>query len=154
MSTDTPVGADRQGQTGSLLIAGFFVLAGAITLYDTTRYTDVDSMVFPRAAATLLIICSLLSLVSTWLRPSAEPGFGQGSWWRRLLLVASMLGACLLMPVIGFLGAGCVAFVGGLIAAMHLRWSAATAFRYGGSGLIIMVGFYALFRYALHVPLP
>jgi hypothetical protein len=139
---------------GSLIVSAFFVLAGAITLYDTSTYTDIDSKVFPQAAAILLIVCSSIAFVMTLLRPSVDEGFGRGVWWRRVLLVVTMLLTCFAMPYVGFLAAGVIAFIGGLIAAMHDRWSAKTLWLYWGSGAVLMVAFYSLFRYALHVPLP
>lgn len=158
-----PIQNPSTRQIGSLLVAAFFVIAGAVTLYDTTSYSDIDSKVFPRAAAILLIVCSLASILMSLLRTnrasasttdSNEPGFGEGSWWRRCLLVASMLSACVVMPYVGFLAAGTIAFAGGLIAGMHQRWTAKTIAVYAGSGAVLMVGFYALFRFALSVPLP
>ena len=146
--------AHAKRSIGSVIVAGFFVLAGIVTLYDTTSYSDVDSMVFPRAAAVALVICSLLSLVFGMLKPLHEPGFGRGTWWRRVLLVASMLLACFVMPLIGFLPAGILAFAGCMLASMHQRWSILISALYFASGLLIMIGFYSLFRYALHVPLP
>lgn len=145
---------DTKRDIGALLIAALFILAGVVTLYDTNSYSDIDSKVFPRAAAIVLIICSMLSIVSGILKPSKEEGFGVGSWWRRVLLVASMLIACLVMPRIGFLPAGILAFSGCLIASMHQTWSVTKITLYAVSGLLIMIGFYSLFRYALHVPLP
>lgn len=151
------------GQIGSLVVAAFFVFAGAVTLYDTTSYSDIDSRVFPRAAAIVLIVCSLASIVYSLLRTatasegsahSNEPGFGEGSWWRRCLLVASMLAACVAMPYVGFLAAGSIAFAGGLLAGMHQQWTAKTLAVYAGSGAVLMMGFYVLFRFALSVPLP
>lgn len=146
--------ATQGSNLGSLIVSIFFVLAGFLTLYDTTSYSDVDSSVFPQAAAILLIICAMVSTIQNFLRPQADEGFGPGSWWRRLLLVIAMLLTCFAMPYIGFLFAGLIAFVGSMIAAMHDRWSAKTAIIYMGSGVLIMVGFYVLFRYALLVPLP
>jgi len=145
---------DAKRSIGSLIVAGFFVIAGAVTLYDTASYSDMDSKVFPRAAAVALIVCSILSLISGMLKPIPEPGFGRGSWWRRLLLVASMLLACFVMPSIGFLPAGILAFAGAMVASMHQQWSMMSAALFSASGLLIMIGFYSLFRYALHVPLP
>jgi hypothetical protein len=62
--------------------------------------------------------------------------------------------ACLIMPFSGFLPATAVAFVGGLIAARHEGWDARSAIVFAASGIFIMAGFYALFRFALGVPLP
>jgi hypothetical protein len=139
---------------GSLIVSSLFVLAGFITLYDTTSYSDIDSIVFPRAAAILLIICATSSIILNFIRPSADEGFGRGSWWRRILLVVTMLLTCFAMPYLGFLAASAIAFTGGMIAAMHDVWSRKTILLYAGSSLVTMVAFYVLFRFALHVPLP
>lgn len=143
-----------QSKIGSLLISAFFVCAGVITLWDTQKYTDIDSQVFPRTVAIVLVICALIAFITTMIKGDESEGFGQGTWWRRLLLVASLLIACALMPQIGFLWAGIVSFVGGLIAAMHDKWTVKAALIYGLSGLVIMSAFYALFKFVLLVPLP
>lgn len=145
---------ETKGVVGSQIVAIVFIVVGSLTIYDTYSYTDIDSKVFPRTAAILLIVCASLSLFATWLKPLQEEGFGKGSWWRRLLLVGSMLIACMLMPFIGFLYASFVAFGGGLVAAMHMRWSPIKLALYVGSGIALMVGFYTLFTVALNVPLP
>jgi hypothetical protein len=139
---------------GTLLIASLFIGLGLVTLYDVTTYSDTDSVVFPTFVAYALIFCSVLVILYSWLRPSRDNGFGSGDWWRRLLLVATMLIACLIMPFSGFLPATAVAFVGGLIAARHEGWDARSAIVFAASGIFIMAGFYALFRFALGVPLP
>jgi len=58
------------------------------------------------------------------------------------------------MPLTGFLPAAAIAFFGALIAAMHKRWSVRLVLVYGVSGMVLMGGFYALFRYGLNMPLP
>jgi len=152
---DTMSDAARAGSsTGTLLVSLFFIVAGIVTLYDTTTYTDVDSKVFPRAAAILLILAATISLVTDLVRGARESGFGNGDWWRRLLLVGAMLACCLAMPLTGFLPAAAIAFLGALVAAMHQRWTARHVLIYGVSGAVLMGGFYALFRYGLNVPLP
>ncbi len=139
---------------GSLCVSLLFVLVGAVTLFDTLSYSDVDSKVFPRAAAILLILASVVSIVLTLLKPVADEGFGSGAWWRRALLISAMLIACLLMPKLGFVTSSAVAFLGALLAAMHDQWTARTAFVYIVSGFIVVGGFYALFQFGLNVPLP
>lgn len=143
-----------QGHIGSLIVSAFFVFAGAVTLYDTTGYSDRDSQVFPQAVAIILIITAALSFIIRFLKPSDEGGFGRGIWWRRVLLIAGMFLACFLMPSIGFLAAGAVAFAGGLIAAMHDKWAAKTVLLYWGCGAVILVAFYSVFKFVLSVPLP
>jgi len=142
------------GSIGSFIVSAFFIIAGIVTLYDTMSYTDIDSKVFPRAAAIVLIICAGASLIFGVIKPTAEEGFGHGSWWRRVLLVITMLISCVAMPYLGFLAASAIAFAGGLIAAMHDKWTTKKLLLYWGSGALIMVAFYVLFKMVLQVPLP
>jgi hypothetical protein len=78
---------------GTLIVAGLFVALGLITLNDVTGYSDTDSIVFPSFVAYALIFMSVLVIIYSWLKPNPDNGFGQGNWWRRLLLVASMIAA-------------------------------------------------------------
>ena len=144
----------NQSKIGSLLISAFFVFAGIITLWDAQKYTDVDSQVFPQTVAIVLIICATIAFITSFIRGDESEGFGEGTWWRRVLLIISLLAACAAMPYIGFLLSGIISFAGGLIAAMHDKWSAKSAFIYGLSGLVMMSAFYTLFRFVLLVPLP
>ncbi len=146
--------ARSQGQLGSLIVSAMFVLAGAVTLYDTLSYTDRDSRVFPQTVAIILIVCASISFIMRFIKPTGEGGFGQGIWWRRVLLISTMVLTCLVMPIVGFLPAGIIAFAGGLIAAMHDRWTLPNILIYWGAGGIIMLVFYTLFKFVLNVPLP
>lgn len=146
--------SSNTGQLGSLLTSLFFVCAGLITLYDTLSYSDRDSQVFPQTVGTILVITASISFLTRFLNPKSEGGFGRGIWWRRVLLIVTMFLMCILIPKIGFLPAGAVAFVGGLIAAMHEGWSPKTLLLYPISGAIVITGFFALFKFVLHVPLP
>jgi hypothetical protein len=139
---------------GTLAVASLFIGLGLVTLYDVTTYSDRDSVVFPTFVACALIFCSVLVIIRSWLWPNPHNGFGSGDWWRRLLLVVTMLAACLVMPFSGFLPATAIAFAGGLVAARHEGWDARSALVFAASGVFIMAGFYALFRFALGVPLP
>lgn len=145
---------EKNHDWGGLCVATFFILMACLTLYDTTHYSDFDSKVFPRACAIVLLVLAVASVVQIFLSDTDSDGFGNGSWWRRLLLLGTMLIACALMPRLGFLPAGGVAFAGGLIAAMHDRWNLKSIFVYWGAGVLTTVAFYIVFRYALHVPLP
>lgn len=151
---DRSESSKNNGQIGSLVISAFFVVVGAITLYDTTSYTDRDSQVFPQTVAIILVITAAVSFITRFLKPSSSGGFGRGVWWRRILLITAMFVTCLLIPVIGFLPASLVAFAGGLIAAMHERWTSANLFLYWGSGVLIIMSFFLLFKFVLYVPLP
>ena len=139
---------------GSLIISLLFVAIGVITLYDTTGYTDVDSKIFPRAAAIALILAAGASCVRWMLLPSTSEGFGGGAWWRRIVLIGSMLIAALAMPKIGFLPSGILVFIGGLVAGMEERWDLRSIVLYAVCSAVIVTAFYSLFKYALYVPLP
>jgi len=104
--------------------------------------------------AVILIICAATSFVTRFLKPSNEDGFKDGSWIRRALLIVTMFLTCFAMPIVGFLPAASVAFVGGLLAAMHDRWTIVNVLLYWISGAIVIVAFFALFKFVLHVPLP
>jgi hypothetical protein len=143
-----------QGQTGSLIVSALFAFAGVVTLYDTMSYTDRDSQVFPQTVAVILIVTAAISFIMRFLKPSEDGGFGQGIWWRRCLLIVTMFLTCFAMPFVGFLPAGVIAFAGGLIAAMHDDWSSKTLMLYWGAGAVIMIAFFSLFKFVLHVPLP
>ena len=146
--------SQSQGHIGSLIVSAFFVIAGLVTLYDTSSYTDRDSQVFPQAVAILLIITAAISFIMRFMQPTDDGGFGRGVWWRRAFLVFAMLLTCFVMPYVGFLAAGTITFAGGLIAAMHDKWTTKTALLYCGCGGAILIAFFALFKFVLHVPLP
>jgi len=149
-TTSKPGGKD----IGTLIVASLFIALGLLTLHDVTSYSDTDSIVFPSFVAYALIFCSVLVIIYSWLRPNRDNGFGTGVWWRRLLLVATMLAGCFVMPFTGFLPATAIAFAGGLIAARHEGWDIKSAVVFAVSGVFIMAAFFSLFRFALGVPLP
>lgn len=143
-----------QRDTGSLVISLLLVVAGLVTLFDTTSYADTDSQIFPRAAAVMLILSAGASAAVWFIRPQRSDGFGAGDWWRRLVLVGSMLLAALAMPYTGFLATSLLVFAGGLVSGMHERWGRRELILYPIISAIIAVAFYVLFKYALYVPLP
>ena len=142
------------GRTGSLITALIFLIAGIVTYYDATTYTDMDSKVFPQTSAIALMIMSVIVLVKQFIKPTAVTGIDFGNWWRRILLVSSLYLACVLMPIVGMVPAAGAAFILSMLASMHHQWTIRTIAIYSLSGGIIIVGFYSLFRYALQVPLP
>ncbi len=148
------------------LMAAIFASVGAIVIWDTTTYTDADSYVFPRTIAAVMIGLSVL-LVIQWMLGWDRDGEGEGeietdivaapvaqSISRRIALVAAMIGAALLMPFLGFLITGLLAFAVILFAAMYDPWTPYRAIVYPVSGAVIVAGFYLLFSQVLKVPLP
>lgn len=140
------------------IMAALFVAIGAIVIWDTTTYADADSYVFPRTIAAVMIALSIL-LVIQWLigwAPSRkDPGIaGALSVRRRVALVAAMVGAALLMPYLGFLLTGLIAFAAILLTAMYDPWTPYRLAVYPIAGAVIVGGFYLLFSRVLQVPLP
>ena len=146
---------DRKMPASDVVMAALFIAIAAITLWDTTSYTDADSYVFPRTVAAALIAFSLV-LILQWLLGRQSPSEPQaaGSTPRRITLVVAMLAATLAMPWIGFLVSGVLAFAAILLIAMYDPWTRFRTIIYPIAGLTIVVGFYLLFKEVLQVPLP
>jgi len=139
---------------GGVVAAFVLVVIGAIALYDTAGYADIDSAVFPRTVAIALILSSLGYIVYAFLRRPPAEERNPGSTPRRVALVAVMLLSVAAMPWIGFIASGIIAFLCLILVAMHDPWTRQRAILYPIVGIAIVLGFFALFRYGLLVPLP
>lgn len=82
---------DQISTRGSIVVATILILIGVITLYDSASYTDIDSKVFPQTSALALMLFSALAIGKQIIQPTMVSGIEVGVWWRRLLLVSSML---------------------------------------------------------------
>lgn len=154
---DEPVATPSRASPGELVVTLALLGFGVWALFDTAGYSDVDSVVFPRTVGIALVILCLLALAQTWwhpTRPAAPTDVSPDATWRRVLLVGSMLVAVALMGTLGFLPAALLAFAASLLAAMHGRWTIGTLTRHALAGIAIVLGFHALFRFGLKVPLP
>ncbi len=139
---------------GAVAVSAVLVAFGIVALIDTTTYSDADSAVFPRTVASAMIVFALLAAVRTLLRLEAAVDKPEGSALRRIALPILMIAGAAAMPWIGFLTSMILMFLAILIAAMHDRWTGFRLAVYPVAGIIIVIGFYALFRYAFLVPLP
>jgi hypothetical protein len=139
---------------GGMAAAVVFIAVGAIALYNTMGYADIDSAVFPRAVASGLVLSSLGYLIFALLRGPRTVREKGGSTLRRVSLVVVMLGSVIAMPWIGFLASGIIAFLCLIVVAMHDPWTTRNRVLYPVIGIAIVAGFFALFRYGLQVPLP
>ncbi|MBZ8133845.1 tripartite tricarboxylate transporter permease [Afifella sp. IM 167] len=133
-----------------LILAG----AGIVTLVDAAGYTDPDSAVFPRAVAIVLIVASLGAVARALFGIRNRSAPRSGSTVRRVALLLVMLAAALLLPWTGFLATMLVAFMAIILIAMHDPWTPRRAIIFPLAGILTVVAFTALFRYALYVPLP
>lgn len=138
-----------------MVTAAFFILLGAVLYYDTTTMLDRDSYVFPRAVIAAMVGLSLAVIIMNLVRPEAETeGPERGSGMRRAGLVAAMAAATALMPVLGFVVSGLIAFMIIMVLAMYDPWTRFRLIVYPVVGLAIVIGFYVLFKEVLYVPLP
>ncbi|MGQ7792203.1 tripartite tricarboxylate transporter permease [Faunimonas sp. B44] len=134
----------------ALFLAG----VGVAALLDSRGYGDPDSAAFPVTVAIVLIGASLVVAVRAALGIGSAPEALTGSMPRRIALPIIMIGAALLMMAFGFVPAMLVMFMALLVVAMHDPWTPKRVVLFAGSGLLIVIGFYALFRHLLMVPLP
>ena len=156
MQTERPAGPERR-DVGGMVTAAVFILIAVIAVWDTTTMVDADSYVFPRAVAIAMIVFCLLLIAWSLLRPAGVAGDApaQGvSTVRRVGLVMAMLAASLLMPWLGFLLSGFIAFVSIMLLAMYDPWTRFRLLVYPLVCIAFVVGFYFLFARLLLVPLP
>jgi putative tricarboxylic transport membrane protein len=139
---------------GSAVISVVLICLASLAINDARGYTDIDSVVFPVAVSTALIIFSLAVLARSLLGYGSGKEADVGSFPRRAILVVSMLACALLLESLGFIVCSIALFVILTFVGMHERWTARTAILYAITGLVIVVGFTWLFRSVLGVPLP
>ncbi len=145
-----------QRDTASVGLACLFILLAAASLWDTTHMLDSDSSVFPRAVAIAMIIFCLILIFWRLVkpRPVKDESVAAASTARRVLLVAVMLGGCLVMPWIGFLIPGMLTFLLLMFIAMYDDWTMKRKILYPLIAVAIVLGFYTVFGNILQVPLP
>jgi putative tricarboxylic transport membrane protein len=153
--TDAPTEAREPPRAGSVVVAALMIAVACVVLWDSTRYTDADSAVFPRTFAVVLIVASLAYIV-VWLLGRADPEVppSPGSAPRRILLVVAMLAGALAMPMIGFVAAALPVFGALLLVAMYDPWTRFRMVVYPLVGIAVVLGFYYVFQELLLVPLP
>ncbi|MCP3868656.1 MAG: tripartite tricarboxylate transporter TctB family protein [Gammaproteobacteria bacterium] len=143
---------------GGMVVAAVFILLAVVAIWDTTEMTDADSFVFPRAIAVTMIGFSILFIVLQLIRPSTgtndEAGIVGGSTLRRIGLVLAMVISSLLMPWLGFLVSGVLAFGSVMVLAMYDEWTLFRRLFFPVIGIVIVFGFYFMFAELLLVPLP
>lgn len=140
----------------SIGMAVLFIVVGLFVLYDTTTYQDLDSAVFPRTVAILMIVFSIVLIVWNLLKPrAAEAAEGEGgSIVRRVVLVVVMIAASAAMPYLGLLLSALISFGALMAVAMFEPWTRTRLIVYPISAVILVVGFHWLFGEVFQVPLP
>jgi hypothetical protein len=157
MKTDTVETQEKKDLSG-MVVAAILIFVAVVAIWDTTDMTDSDSFIFPRAIAVSMISFCILFIVQQMISPSIgkndEAGVQGGSTPRRIGLVSVMVISSLLMPWLGFLISGVLAFSSIMMLAMFDEWTLSRRLIFSLSGIAIVVGFYIVFAQLLLVPLP
>ena len=147
-------GVDLSG----IIVAAALIVLGIVALWDTTNMADADSFVVPRMVAISMMAFCILFIVLQMIAPSIgtneEAGMTGGSSPRRIGLVIAMVLAALLMPWLGFLLSGALAFAAIMLLAMYDEWTPFRRLVFPVVGIVIVAGFYVIFAELLLVPLP
>lgn len=160
MKIDSQVSQDNveERDLAGMIVAAVLIVIALFALWDTTTMTDSDSYIFPRAVSLAMIIFSLFFIIKQLISPSMgvndEAGTSGGSTPRRIGLVVTMIISALLMPWVGFLISGVIAFGSIMMLAMYDEWTIKRRLVFSLSGMVIVVGFYFMFSELLLVPLP
>lgn len=142
---------------GGMITAAIFIFVAVVALWDTTNMVDADSFVFPRAVSIAMIVFCVLLIAWGLIRPQSQNGESSppgASTVRRVGLVVAMFASTALMPWVGFLISGVVAFASIMLIAMYDRWTRFRMLVYPLVCAAVVVGFYFLFAELLLVPLP
>lgn len=156
MSMQTsPTPTARNKDLPGTILAIAFIGIGCLAWWDTFDMGDADSYVFPRAVIVTLIACCLLLIGRNMVWGGGKNHKPlEGSTWRRIGLVLTMLAAALAMPMFGFIAVGLVLFTLLIVIAMFEPWTQKLMIAYPLIGIAIVISFYGLFAMLLNVSLP
>ncbi len=144
-----PVRADIPGAIGSVLAIG----VGAGAWWAARDYSPLGA-VFPRSVGLLLVVLGGLYLALVAAGRTRRAAALQGAHLRRIGVAAVMLAWGFALGPLGFLLSSAVAMAALMVIAHHDRWSPRRATLYGAAAGGVLIGLYALFKFALQVPLP
>lgn len=160
MSTPTHT---KRLDSGGIFVAAGLILLAALALWDTTKMTDADSYIFPRAVAIAMIVFCLLFITQQLITSAAHTSNNvqptdatteRPSTARRIGLVIAMLVGALTMPWLGFILSGLLVFGSIMLLAMYDAWTPQRTIIYPLVGIAVVLGFYMIFAKLLLVPLP
>jgi putative tricarboxylic transport membrane protein len=146
---NAPVKRDVPGMVGCAIL----IAIAAVAIYYSKDFSALGS-VFPRTIGAAMILFSLLYIVVAWVRPAPAKVHERGSLWRRTSIAIVMLAWALLLERVGFLSTSVIAFTVLTAAANYDRWTPRRLVGYTVAAALILGGLYAIFTYALQVPLP
>jgi len=140
---------DLHGIAGSVAaIAG-----GALAWHYAEDFSAMGA-VFPRTVAAAMILLALVYIAVAVLRPAVPAAPKPGSTWRRVALVVVLAAWSVLLERVGFLATSVVCYALILVITNYDRWTPRRAVGYAAAGALVLGVLYAVFRFALQVPLP
>lgn len=137
---------------GGLAVALACIALGAWVLYEANGYTRFAA-VFPRTVAIVMMLAATGWIVMVAIGKGRSSGTIGGSLWRPFALIGVGAGWALLIPKLGFLGAGVVGFIGAMLVAKFHSWTWRGWLGHVAIAVIVTASAYALFAMALNVPL-
>lgn len=141
--------ADLPGALGSACA----IAIGAAAIWASRDFSDLGA-VFPRSVGVLLVVLGALYIAFMLLGRTRRGAALGGSFVRRAAAALVMLGWAFLLGPLGFIASSGAAMAALLVIAHHGRWTPRQALYYGGAAGCVLIGLYALFKFALQVPLP
>ncbi len=146
---------DRRGIAGCAIA----LVIGVLAIASSGEFSALGS-VFPRTIAGLMIVLAVLYVVLAFRQRGAVTGSDPtltepaASTPRRIGVAVVILAWSFLLAPLGFLFTSICACLALLGIAQHDRWTPRTGLLYGAATAVVLLGLYALFRFALKVPLP
>lgn len=137
---------------GGFAVALACVALGAWVLYESSNFTRFGA-VFPRTIAIVMMLAALGWILVVVVGAGRRKESVGGSLWRPFVLIGVGAGWAVLIPVLGFFGAGVLGFVGAMTVAKFHPWSWRGWLSHVAVAAAVTGAAYALFAWALNVPL-
>ncbi len=139
--------------TAGVLCAVLLAAIGAASVWAARDFSDLGA-VFPSTVGALMLVLGLLYLVFGITGKGQSTAALEGSLARRVALALVMLFWVFTLDALGFLVSSALSMGALLWIANYDRWHLRSVTLYGGSALLLLLGFYVLFKVVLGVPLP
>lgn len=144
--------AQSERDWNGLMVALACIGLGGWVLYESYSYSKFAG-IFPRTVAIALILGSLAWVIMVAVGIGRPSAYVHGSRWRPMALIGVGVGWGLLIPVLGFLPASVIGFVGAMLLGKFHAWSLRAWAAHLALAVVVTGLAYALFAMALNVPL-
>lgn len=135
-----------------LLVALTCIALGAWVIHEADSFSRFAA-IFPRSVAMIMILASTIWILIAAFGPKHQRLPAPGTLGRPLGLITVGVLWAVLIPTLGFLPASIIGFIGAMLLAKFDPWPGRKWVKFLAIGVAVVVGGYALFKFALHVPL-